>query len=231
MASRCGEDNVVTFHIKDMGHNTWTHALAKLAMGNPHPADITMSIDGPYGNPGRYMEKNTLILTAGGIGITPIHSIVADLYGRATNPESNGSIGNVRTVHVIWSVREAATLYSFANTFAAILADNPNNMFHFHLGCSGPSKGATGIDEAVAAGLCDRASAVALDKIVGTSRPKLAAVYEQVALDAATLTKSSGYSSTQLVGTFVCGPQALITDVSNLAFTHAFDFHTEVFHL
>jgi len=62
----------ITFHIKDMGPGTWTSRLYDwVSEGN----SITVSLDGPYGHPIDFRKYSTVVLVAGGIGLTPVKSI------------------------------------------------------------------------------------------------------------------------------------------------------------
>ncbi len=64
--------NEITFHIKHMGPNTWTERLYKTVKENNA---ITVSLDGPYGHPIDFRKYSTVLLVAGGIGLTPVKSI------------------------------------------------------------------------------------------------------------------------------------------------------------
>jgi len=247
----CETNNrVVTFHIKDMGPGTWTHRLAQLALAAPNPNNVIVSIDGPYGRTGHYYERETLILIAGGIGITPIHSIIADLHNRLTNPDAYGSIGAVKHVHVVWVVREARLLHIFANTLADILRNNPDSVFSLHLHCTesagpggsvaisgGPGYASDGLTiEPSTAGFCDPSSASIVDRARAGGRPDLPKLFTHVAAEAqkdhaARIAGGGGaFSPAAAVTVMVCGPERLIDQASDLSFAHGFDFHSEVFH-
>ena len=62
-------------------------------------------VDGPYGSAGDLYACRELVLVAGGIGITPIHSVLSALLSAA-------AAGALRArplsrVHVVWVVRWA----------------------------------------------------------------------------------------------------------------------------
>lgn len=87
-----------------------------------------------------------LLSAAGGIGITPFHSIICDLHARALAPGAVGTAGAVKRVHLVWTVRDASLLHVFADTLAAVSRENPNgSMFSLHLhltdGSSSAGKG------------------------------------------------------------------------------------------
>lgn len=60
-------EQIATFHIRNMGAGTWTHALAGLAADAGAPSApslgaMPISVDGPYGRPGHYYERETVIM-------------------------------------------------------------------------------------------------------------------------------------------------------------------------
>ncbi|KAJ8603084.1 hypothetical protein CTAYLR_006691 [Chrysophaeum taylorii] len=66
-----------THHIKVVGAGgSWTRRLAEAA--REHGADLTLSVDGPYGLPPSLDLYERVVFVAGGIGVTPIASIIAD---------------------------------------------------------------------------------------------------------------------------------------------------------
>lgn len=103
-------------HIKDMGEGTWTQRLASHAM---LPAgELCGSVvyaDGPYGrlSPSLRNAGNTVVLLAGGMGITPMIHALQQLVQDHSRP------GNIRRVLLVWSVRHREQLAPFA----AILQD------------------------------------------------------------------------------------------------------------
>jgi NAD(P)H-flavin reductase len=240
-------ERVLTFHIKEQ--HGWTKDLAQLALSNPRASDIVLSIDGPYGRAGHYFEKQCVIMVAGGIGITPFHSIASDLFTRASQPDVYGPPGSLKHVHVVWVVRDAALLQLFADTFADILRNNPYGMFSLHLFCTNSArpvanKGARiengesgvrllsqdgisllGTSDVLPAevGMCNPANALLLNTKVTYGRPNLETIFAAVARDTPTASQST-------VTAMVCGPEQLVHQVSHLSFQHNFDFHSEVFH-
>ena len=83
----------LSFHIKNMGDKTWTGELAALAS---HQSMTEVRIDGPYGKPHEYSSKSVLVLLAGGIGITPMHAVFAEVYAHACRSLDSDSIGRIR---------------------------------------------------------------------------------------------------------------------------------------
>lgn len=212
-----GWSDTITFHIKDMGPGTWTHDLAELArahQASKNIEEITVSVDGPYGRPPPYHEKHTLIMVAGGIGITPFHAILSDLHAQANRT-------SVRDVHLIWAARDADLVAVFARTWASLLRSNvPNGpRFNLHLHCT--ARGDVNLP-----GLGDDDLALVKRYLV-TGRPQLASEFAEICRVASkTIGTTSLYDD---VLAMVCGPHAMIDEVSALASKHGTDFFSEVF--
>lgn len=96
------------------------------------------------------------MLVAGGIGITPVHSILRELVLRSAwgagaaisglPAAPHGKTGltsdiaaSVERVVLVWTVRDATLLTAFANTFRACQHPALKHLFELHLHCS--SKG------------------------------------------------------------------------------------------
>jgi len=111
-------DYSVTFYIKSMGPNTWSGILNNLASsqneysGTDSHSDFVMSfqnvidikIDGPYGRPylaGKNREQS-FVFVGGGIGITPIVSIIKTLLFYDQAPASEEI---PQSVHLLWIVK------------------------------------------------------------------------------------------------------------------------------
>jgi predicted ferric reductase len=84
-----GVEFELTVHAKDMGKGTWTHSLAELAKTS---TTVEVKLDGPYGKPAPFTDRSVLILVAGGIGVTPMHALFADIYNRAVLGSGTDSI-------------------------------------------------------------------------------------------------------------------------------------------
>lgn len=134
-----------TLHIKDMGESTWTGQLARLATftsaavaAGASPASVLprICVDAPYGLPRDYTRKRSLLLVAGGIGITPMHSIFADLYERACQPDVYGSLGPIRHVRLVWVVRFPSEANAFAETIYKAETHNPGGIFQVQVYCT-----------------------------------------------------------------------------------------------
>eukprot|EP00759_Apiculatamorpha_spiralis_P014499 PhF_6_TR21146/c0_g1_i1/m.30424/K00521/E1.16.1.7; ferric-chelate reductase len=114
------DPRTMSFHIKDMGPGTFTGKLHQ-AVSRGH--NITVCVDGPYGKPINFYKYKTIILVAGGIGITPVKSIFESLVA------NHASMPNLRSVHLCWVARDSKL---FALMQPAILSAPRNNFFmHF----------------------------------------------------------------------------------------------------
>jgi hypothetical protein len=87
-------------------------------------ANLTISIDGPYGLAHDFSHLDTLILVAGGIGITPCKAIFESLRASYLNASQSSSTHNrvPRRVHLVWVLRDISlaavmkdTLEEFVN--------------------------------------------------------------------------------------------------------------------
>jgi len=120
-------DPLTTHTIKSMGEGTWTDDLLQLAKQYPKGKGIQMNVDGPYGLPIDHKKYLRLVLLAGGIGITPLHSIARSLYILGKQGHA------IPEIHLIWVVKEAAMFELFTNTIESMLADNLGNQVHVDL--------------------------------------------------------------------------------------------------
>ncbi|KAG7377556.1 hypothetical protein PHYBOEH_000787 [Phytophthora boehmeriae] len=103
VSSAPGED-MVTFHIKGLGD--WTEKVMATARDATEASPFDILLDGPYGSvsvdiksPGVYSH---FALFSGGIGVTPMRSIVNWLY----REHHIGNRSDIKNVHFVWSVRD-----------------------------------------------------------------------------------------------------------------------------
>jgi NAD(P)H-flavin reductase len=202
----------MSFHIKDVGLRTWTDRLAELAKAH---TVVEVRVDGPYGYPGAISDKRCLLLIAGGIGVTPLHSIFAELHLRALH--SKDDVHPLESVTLVWSARSDDLFALFAPTLLSVMRHNPGDIFHFQLHNSQPARSTS---------LELRVGNIPFDVIrraksaIQRCRPNLDLLFEQA---------SQHYAPSD-VAVMVCGPAELTYNASQLAFRYGFHFHTEVFH-
>eukprot|EP00488_Nonionellina_sp_1-RS-2012_P003907 TRINITY_DN856_c0_g1_i1.p1 TRINITY_DN856_c0_g1~~TRINITY_DN856_c0_g1_i1.p1 ORF type:complete len:289 (-),score=90.92 TRINITY_DN856_c0_g1_i1:103-969(-) len=75
--------------------------------------EIELHVDGPYGTPFDYDGYSRVILIAGGIGITPCHSIFSTMLSRAIEFDANV----LPFVDLIWATRDSRMFSMFARTW------------------------------------------------------------------------------------------------------------------
>jgi len=102
--SSAPSDQEITFHIKDMGGDTFTGNLKDLSYRG---IGQTMSLDGPYGSPPELINYSRVLIVAGGIGVTPCHSIFREMVLQ--------DLGDNR-VHLLWISRKAQLFTMFMDT-------------------------------------------------------------------------------------------------------------------
>lgn len=153
----------ITIHVKSMGAGTWSDRVGQLAAAladdaaggsggarvpaaRRAPLNMPVSVDGPYGRPGHYASRRCVVLVAGGIGVTPMHAIMADLHARACDPDVRGAPGAVTRVHLVWTVREAALIGHFGDSLVRMLKSNPAAMFSVAIHVTGSALAADALE-------------------------------------------------------------------------------------
>lgn len=103
--------------VKDMGKGTWTHQLALLSMSRL-ATKLKIKVDGPYGSMNlSYADYGVVVLVCGGIGVTPIVSLLKEIAAiRSTLP-------HLQRVYFVWVVRKASYLMWFQDYFAHLPSD------------------------------------------------------------------------------------------------------------
>ena len=113
-ASAAGGDvTKLSFHILHMGHSTFTGRLASHIQSLQSPSDLKVKVDGPYGRLKVKLDcYRTIVLVAGGIGITPMLSILDFLC--TMKAREDAQYAGLAHVHLIWSSRlvDAFTLFA-----------------------------------------------------------------------------------------------------------------------
>ncbi|CEG40377.1 hypothetical protein F442_14569 [Plasmopara halstedii] len=229
-------ESMVTFHIRAEGD--WTSALQSLVAasyttGVSSPVDIL--VDGPYGNICIDLETRStyshFALFAGGIGVTPMRSIVNQLHHEA---QEEGR-ANIERVHFVWSVHEQDLVQSFViddhysnehkgeSYFPSGIINSHNAVFSTDIYISRTARTEHDVESS------------SLDRYLeGTirygTRPDIAASLRLIG----ELAKQNGKKR---IAVLVCGPQSMVRDVIDKSFmlSHEmkvrFDVHSEVFEL
>lgn len=111
LSSRVGEDSV-TFTIKNLGD--FTGEVSALKAGD------SVKVDFPYGGFTLKGSENRIILIAGGVGITPFHSILTSLSNSDLNKD----------ITLIYAVNREDELI-FKDEFNRLFRDNPQWNLHY----------------------------------------------------------------------------------------------------
>ena len=119
----------LTFHIKAMGPNTWTGRLYELARASSASGILpTVMLNGPYGRPPYPDTYEQIILVGGGIGVTPLVSILQDLHDRMTQGKAD-DLPLLKHVKLVWAIRDPGLLHHFSPTLTEIAHNNVREMF------------------------------------------------------------------------------------------------------
>ena len=114
-ASSALQGDNITICVKPMGG--WTRKLQKLiidadstnAKSGGCPLSLQLFAEGPYGLEKDYfLQYKTLVLVAGGVGITPFMAVLRDLLCRYN--QTSGATHLPSEVHLIWCVPRRADL-------------------------------------------------------------------------------------------------------------------------
>jgi len=117
---------VTSHHIKVMGQDQWTgrlHLLAKSLASSPPStlSNIVMNIDGPYGIPLQASRYRNILLVAGGIGITPMHSCFKHMFLCHMGLDK-WSYAHVKRIRLVWVVRSQGDAALFEESLREISA-------------------------------------------------------------------------------------------------------------
>jgi len=104
----------LTFHVGDI-HGAGTF-VNKLRLATTAYSELKVNIDGPYGRVALPLEiHGTILMFAGGMGITPMVSIFGDLLRRHTS----GKLKNLHKCVIVFSSRHLDQLNWFQSIFEA----------------------------------------------------------------------------------------------------------------
>ncbi|POM64231.1 Ferric reductase, partial [Phytophthora palmivora] len=95
---------MVTFHIKTLGD--WTRKVRTAVVDAVESSPFDILLDGPYGKVSVDIDSSAVyshyVLFSGGIGVTPMRSIVNWLH----SDHVSGYRSDIKNVHFVWSVRD-----------------------------------------------------------------------------------------------------------------------------
>ncbi|KAL4117334.1 hypothetical protein PRIC2_011325 [Phytophthora ramorum] len=234
-------ESMVTFHIKALGD--WTQRLRAIVAGDEAnsssrggttAASFDVLVDGPYGSVSIDIESpNTyshFVLFSGGIGVTPMRSIMNWLNYEVNN-EGRAS---VERVHFVWSVRDRDTIEALVGEQVGKPSEcSPTSYLPHELLAGHSNQGGVFSSEIyLTRGERDIESAWVDQQLENClrygCRPDIAATLRSIGEQA----KQSGKDR---VAVLVCGPSAMVRDVivtSSILTKEVkvhFDVHSELF--
>ena len=211
-------DKTYTLHIKTMGPGTWSETVVKAAEGGAEAFKGGCRVGGPAGrfsiDPAHFEH---IVLVAGGIGFTPLVSLLSAIVrdaaaseaGTKEAPAQARRYAAVKRITVVWAVQTAACLSWFAAELDAARAAS-NVLCDLQLFVTRAAKG----DDAEGQG----------GFVAG--RPDVAAALAGAA--------AQQHGAAGPVGVFACGPAQLLEDTRNAvaaanAGSRRFLLHQETF--
>ncbi len=112
-------DRRIQFDIKAMGaEGTFAARLLRLAEDRVDAKTLDVAVEGPYGCAPSYTQYDAVLLVAGGIGVTPCHSIFRELYIRAAAGRDGPA------VKLLWVARHRRCFELFGTTLRAAVGDD-----------------------------------------------------------------------------------------------------------
>jgi len=215
-SSKNGNERECTVYIKREGY--YTNALWRLALKNQNEKNtllksISLNVDGPYGSELQYSDYKQLIFVAGGIGITPVHSIIASLldYCLIRMTKFGRLDTGIPSITLIWTVRDISLFNIVASTFQKVSIDLRSKFNVFLFVTTEVTEEA--IEEV------EKETTYPINK----GRPDLTTMI--------TYQINNNDTSFDEAMLYVCGPQLLIQECRELAFNFGMHFHNDTFEL
>jgi predicted ferric reductase len=193
------DDGIMSFFIRPQGEGSWTRKVANLLSTNVNVG--TVRFMGPYGKLEIPLEfPSHFLLVSGGVGVTPMISILQCLSNPHFTPQG------VRSIKFIWVVRSVEIVAVIAPAIEKQLAKFPPTpaidvQAFVHI--TQPSSPARELP------------VLPRLKII-QGRPSFASYF-------------SSYNGAEKAAVYLCGPQAMMTAASTEAGKHGLYVHTETF--
>ncbi|CAJ0850301.1 7172_t:CDS:2 [Entrophospora sp. SA101] len=217
-------NNISTIHLKKVGKFTnslFDRAIRETDVINP---TLNISIEGPYGKSSvQFMDYETVMLFSGGIGITPMISILRSLVDRLVS----GMAIATTTIYFIWVIPNFDSYNWFSSEIQEIQevfnnslkkSNNDNKyMLDIKIFVTKPIPNDNNTNSS---------SDSALSKISHIGRPKFEGIMQDV----------KRYHGSGDVAVGACGPSLMLKDITNAAMSQStrkglFLVHTEIFEL
>ena len=254
-----GNGSTFTVHMLDMGASTFTNAACDLISSSAYANQpIQVRLDGPFGSFSiPHTDYPTLLLVAGGIGFTPMASLLGELL----------STDRVCRVFVVWTNRHSDYFYSlFPELLSQLQRDTRFSLHLFDTGSRGAARVVkSGMEDSLLArdslqlpeekhqhidslstgsNSSFMSNGVSLGQPhlnleVSSGRPHLPALFSRVAREHQSLEdKRRGRMAASGgvvllgsagVGVLCCGPSALLVDVESESMRFGFHLHKETF--
>ena len=255
-----GNSTTFTLHMLDMGKSTFTHDACELISSSAYSNQpIQLRMDGPLGNLSiPHTDYPTLVFVAGGIGFTPIASLLGELLASERQCR----------VFVVWSCRHSDYFYAlFPELLSQLQRDTRVSLHLFDTGSRGSARIVkSGMDDSLLArdtlqvpeekyqhidSISTGSTSSSfmstganlgqphLNLDISSGRPHLPALFSRVAREhQAQEDKSRGRMAANGglvllgaagVGVVCCGPSALLTDVESESMRFGYHVHKETF--
>nr|CAG8474216.1 2565_t:CDS:2 [Entrophospora candida] len=205
-------NNISTIHLKTIGK--FTNLLFDRASRESYAMNPTLkiSIEGPYGKSSvQFMDYDTVILFSGGIGVTPMISILRNLVDRLVS----GMTIATNTIYFVWAVPNLDSYHWFSTELQEIqdkfnIIANNSYILDIQVFVTRPN-------------INDN---ISTSSILYAGRPKFEGIMQS----------AKRYQSSGDVAVGVCGPSLMLKDVTNAATSQStrkglFIVHTETFEL
>jgi len=187
--------------------------------------DVEIHVDGPYGKPFVYDGYERIILVAGGIGVTPCHSVFSTMLSQSMQLAASEDKGAapMPAVDLIWVAKDKDLLSLYTHTFRMYERHNPesNNKFNVRLFVTRP-------DGDVSQGGDDQKEQSEFNNVVpGTEATMYTHGRPDWSMVLNTITDGDNNPDTTLV--FACGPLGLVREVELTSVAKGARFYAESF--
>jgi len=187
--------------------------------------DIEIHVDGPYGKPFVYDGYERVILVAGGIGVTPCHSIFSTMLSQSMQlaASTDKEAVPMPAVDLIWVAKDKELLSLYTQTFRMYERHNPdsNNKFNVRLFVTRPD------GDVNQAGDDQKEQSEFNNVVPGTEATMYTHGRPDWSMVLNTITDGDNNPDTTLV--FACGPLGLVRAVELTSVAKGARFYAESF--